>query len=152
VDGARPSGTARRRKTTGAAGFLATLAAAPGEADVDALLHAEAVARGATSVAYVTRTGGARRAWSTADPAWRARYAAEGLGRIDPEMRRGTRPPAPTGLRARDLAAADGTVARFGGTLPDAGFAAWLRLPDESPAGMRDMATINVIVAGADAP
>lgn len=112
------------------------------------LLHDAARERGATSAAFIARRGDGYDRWSTNDPDWLRGYIGSPLARSDPEMRRETRP-----ARARwflfEEMTGDGADAPFYAEIVRAGFRAGLFMPDPSPAGVREMATVNVAVRAA---
>ncbi|MEM7745499.1 MAG: LuxR C-terminal-related transcriptional regulator [Pseudomonadota bacterium] len=104
---------------------------------------------GARSVGYgFVRDGKKARAWSTTPETWRRRYHEEGLGTHDPEFKRETRLPAAAAIRYADgypgLGAAPG-LDRLYEEVRAHGFTGTLFLPEDTGAGRRQMATLNVM-------
>ena len=104
---------------------------------------------GATSASFGFVRGGVKqRGWSSTPDAWRRRYHEEGLGVGDPEFVRETRLPGPAAIRFADgyPGCADRPpTQRLYEEVRAFGFSGGLFLPDLSPCGQAEMATVNVM-------
>ena len=93
---------------------------------------------------------GKKHAWSSTAAAWRDRYSANGLDKADPEFRVETRPFSGTGFRMSDGFPGlerDEEANQLYSEARLYGFTGELFVPDQSPDGLRDFATINVLTS-----
>ena len=139
-----------RRGVDAATDFFRALEAADTPSAVLAVFDDEARRTGAVSTSFGYVLDGRRQpGWSTTPEAWRRIYRSPEFDGADPEFRPETRLDAPALIRfAMDHPGAEGDPWARG--LYDAacafGFTAVMFLPDRTPEGIREMATLNVML------
>ncbi len=106
---------------------------------------------GADSTCYgYLDADGKKHAWSSTAADWRKQYSANRLDKADPEFRVETRPFSGMGFRMSDGFPGlerDEEANRLYAEARLYGFTGELFVPDQSPEGLRDFATINVLTS-----